>query len=104
VRYFMISFKSIEISDEIKLRDFLGENGFKFWHRFPNMWIVITPDDLDVRKLTDLMDGHISGAPDYIAVEFEHSGVTASIPQSIWPWFEKNLGFEFETDDGAKGK
>ena len=104
MRYFMISFKSVEVSDEVKLRDFLGENGFKYWHRFPNMWLVITPDELSVHQLTDMVDEHLSGAPDYIAVEFGISGVTASIPRSIWPWFEKNLEFEFEDDDSAGGK
>ena len=104
MRNFVLAFREIDVSDEIKLRDTFGENGFKFWHRFPNLWLIITPDNIDVDNLSDLMDGQIGKDRDYVAAEFRNSELLASVPASLQSWFEKNHGLQFKDDSSEEVK
>ena len=102
MRYFVVAFQSLPVQQEIQLRDLFGENGFRFWHRFPNVWLVITETDIDVFELQDMIAAQIGWGPHHLAVEFDASAIAVSVPDSFQSWFEKHLNLEFVEENSAK--
>jgi len=104
MRFFMVAFQSLGIQDEVKLKDIFGENGFKFWHRFPTTWIVVTPDEIDALKLQEIIGDEVSFEANYLVVKFETSDIVALVPDTHKPWFEKHIGLEFGTEADEREK
>jgi hypothetical protein len=91
MRNFMLAFGNLDTSGEVALRDLLGENGYKFWHRFPNVWIVITPDDVDALNLQLAISNRLVGAINVLVAEFEREKLAGRIAVEQTDWFEKHL-------------
>jgi hypothetical protein len=104
MKYFIVAFQNIEIQEETNLRDTFGENGFKFWHRFPTVWIVVTPDDMDASGLRDMIFDVLGDRMYVIVTEFNAAEISVVLPPSYQEWFKKHLNFSFQTVDDPEEK
>ena len=103
MRYFMVAFGNLESSDEVKFKDFLGENYFGFWHRIPGAWLLTTPDTVDSSQLLDMIMDQFNSSSPIIAAEFASDAICVSVPDPYKAWFEKHLGLEFDGGDEQEG-
>jgi hypothetical protein len=104
MRQFMIAFEGLDLEKEIRLRDLLGESGYKFWHRFPGTWIVMAPDDVTAFNLRNSIFTVFGIGNNFIVAEFKVQDLATVLRTSISEWFEKHLDLHFRAVDKVPEK